>query len=285
MRALILTFLFVAIAATSASADEPEYAGDIWLSSEATGVNPYLEYTQYIPSDIYVRVGASRPLRSVRFALPFAACVDTVLLASASSPYSVEGSIESGVTIDFGECIEPTGTVMAIGLFILMTADCCEWAFEPHPDAASGRIEAVDCDGNTVYLFPHGGTFDMDFGIDDCGAPTVPSYPFPADGAVDVPLTVDLDWLSQTTAGTNLGVFIANVYFGTTPDAPVLLWNVDADAAHVVGPLEPNTTFYWKVHSIAGDFGDTFGPVWSFTTTNGVAAETSTWGRIKALHK
>ena len=53
----------------------------------------------------------------------------------------------------------------------------------------------------------------------------------------------------------------------------------------MVGPLEPNTTFYWKVHSIAGDFGDTFGPVWSFTTTNGVAAETSTWGRIKALHK
>jgi hypothetical protein len=39
---------------------------------------------------------------------------------------------------------------MAIGLFFLMTADCCEWAFEPHPDAASGGIEAVDCDGNTA---------------------------------------------------------------------------------------------------------------------------------------
>jgi hypothetical protein len=36
----------------------------------------------------------------------------------------------------------------------------------------------------------------------------------------------------------------------------------------------------------SGDWGAvTYGPVWSFTTTDGVGVEASTWGRIKALYR
>lgn len=266
----------------------------IALSRTNFYVDPYLEPfvsstydSALVMTSSYVLVRGYQPLRSVWFALPASECM-TLLSITTSSPYNVEGSIETGVTIDFGQCLDPPFIAMTVSVVFWMPSDtCCAWVFEPHADEASLRVKGTDCNGDTVLVEPEGGTFNYSWEspIAGCGAPSVPKYPFPPDGAVDQPLDVTLDWFTQTTAGTNLGVFMANIYFGATPTPPVHIWNVDAWLPQTVGPLEPSTTYYWKVRSIATDFGWVDGPMWSFTTSDGVAAEAKTWSQIKAMMK
>jgi len=114
-------------------------------------------------------------------------------------------------------------------------------------------------------------------------------HPFPADGAVNVPLKTVLNWASPggvfacgtpVTAAPAVAAGTERVYFGTTPNPP---YDESATYYNGVGPLLPETTYYWQINA---QFPPPFAsPVWSFTTMSTVPTTPTTWGSIKALYR
>jgi len=99
--------------------------------------------------------------------------------------------------------------------------------------------------------------------------PDVPAYNFPVNGATGVATDgVALKW------NAGLWAHIYDIYFGTTPNPPLL------EADKKLGPsqsttdyrtytlptLLPGTKYYWKVVSKTMAYVTASGPVWSFTT-------------------
>jgi hypothetical protein len=112
--------------------------------------------------------------------------------------------------------------------------------------------------------------------------------PIPPDGAVDVnldlrELTYELPIQSpavERCIGTEYPM-----YFGTTPNPPGF------DCYHTPlywcqGLLLPNTTYYWRVDTVAF-WGDDVaaGPLWSFTTGTYVSLKGAAWGTVKTLYR
>ena len=90
--------------------------------------------------------------------------------------------------------------------------------------------------------------------------PAQASNPSPANGAAQVSLTADLGW----TAGS--GAIRHVVYFGTA--GPGAFQGGQTNATFDPGPLQPNTTYYWRIDEV-GDEGARMGEAWSFTTASG----------------
>jgi hypothetical protein len=97
--------------------------------------------------------------------------------------------------------------------------------------------------------------------------PLTAFQPFPADGATNVLLDQDLTW----EAG--IGTIFHQVAFGTSfeevRDIPVPPW-MTVDPIYDPGPLEPDTTYYWRADEFKGMTTDK-GDVWSFTTVPEIA--------------
>jgi hypothetical protein len=77
------------------------------------------------------------------------------------------------------------------------------------------------------------------------------------------------------------------VYLGTSEDPPLVAldheWLFLYDPPE---PLSPNTTYYWRIRTTPDhDCGTASGPVWSFTTGDPVALESTTWSAIKKLYR
>jgi len=88
--------------------------------------------------------------------------------------------------------------------------------------------------------------------------------PKPADGATGVALDAKLSW----TAGR--GTILNDLYFGTdqaavAAKAPTTFKGKLNVTSFDPGPLQPFTTYYWKVDEFAG-IKTNAGPVWSFST-------------------
>jgi outer membrane lipoprotein-sorting protein len=84
--------------------------------------------------------------------------------------------------------------------------------------------------------------------------------PEPADGAEGTALSdLKLSWMP--------GAYVTNhkVYFGTDPDQIPLLGEVTTDYAQP-GPLQRNTTYYWRIDEVQPDGSIATGDVWSFNT-------------------
>jgi len=101
-----------------------------------------------------------------------------------------------------------------------------------------------------------------------CGA-TKPRNPYPADGAVDVPLDVVLKWTAR-------GMDWQDVFFGTDRYNVNIAREGSAEHkcttvvdAYDPGGLEPCIPYYWKIVGYE-DWGEIIfvheGPLWSFTT-------------------
>jgi hypothetical protein len=92
--------------------------------------------------------------------------------------------------------------------------------------------------------------------------PATATNPDPADQDGYIPLSVDLYWDPIVWGGIPDGY---RVYFGTAP-VPVNLIYDGTDELCDPGPLQLNTTYYWKVipYNSVGDAADC--PVWSFST-------------------
>ena len=87
-------------------------------------------------------------------------------------------------------------------------------------------------------------------------------YPSPADGLINVvDLEADLSW----TGGWSPAMHA--VYFGTDAEQVANATGAapQIDIGYDPGPLEPDTTYYWRVDEFYGAEWVT-GPVWSFTT-------------------
>jgi len=91
--------------------------------------------------------------------------------------------------------------------------------------------------------------------------PSVPSSPYPANGATGVPVNVTLSWSCSDPDGDTLTY---DVYFGQTSTPPLVKSGHNL-TSYSPGTLEYSTTYYWKI--VAKDSGGkvTEGPVWHFT--------------------
>lgn len=92
--------------------------------------------------------------------------------------------------------------------------------------------------------------------------------PTPADGSIDASLTTNINWQP------GFDLTSQTVYFGTDPSDLSVVGSGDGTLSTVTNaalgvPLDPLTTYYWKV---AGDSQSSSYPVtlWSFTTDPGV---------------
>ncbi len=98
--------------------------------------------------------------------------------------------------------------------------------------------------------------------------PTAPTAISPANAATDQPATTSLVW--------NGGLFAHkyDVYFGTTPDPPLVAANLElgptekpADKkSFALPPLSPGTTYYWRIVGRTMAERTKSSPVWRFTT-------------------
>ncbi len=90
--------------------------------------------------------------------------------------------------------------------------------------------------------------------------PTAAGDPQPADGATDVSLNANLSWAAGNGAPAH------DVYFGTV--SPGTFRGRQVEVAFEPGPLEVNTTYYWRIDEQNAQ-GTATGPVWSFRTGSG----------------
>ncbi|HTI38813.1 MAG TPA: Ig-like domain-containing protein [Vicinamibacterales bacterium] len=99
--------------------------------------------------------------------------------------------------------------------------------------------------------------------------PDTPSYRGPAGGATGVPATgTSLQW------NGGLWAHVYDVYFGTTPNPPLLQANLSLgpsqsttdDKTYALPALQPGTTYYWKIVSKTAAGVTATGSVVSFTT-------------------
>jgi hypothetical protein len=93
-----------------------------------------------------------------------------------------------------------------------------------------------------------------------CSPPDTPYGPFPADGATNQSINVDLNWADAPGAASY------DVYFGTSTSPP---WYATTSASkHALPLLSSSTHYYWKIVA-KNSCGEAAGPVWDFTTAGG----------------
>jgi len=95
--------------------------------------------------------------------------------------------------------------------------------------------------------------------------PAQPSNPDPPDNAANLPTITLLHWSCSDPENDPLWY---EVYFGTT-NPPGILGTFVTDTTYNPGPLEYNTTYYWKIVAYDDHGNMTEGPVWTFTTKQG----------------
>lgn len=92
-------------------------------------------------------------------------------------------------------------------------------------------------------------------------SPNRPYDPTPDDGAVDQALDVQLIWRCSDPNGDPLTYDIS---FGTGMNPPMVATG-RTDTTFNPGPLDTNTTYYWKI-TARDPRSSRIGPVWSFST-------------------
>ncbi len=98
----------------------------------------------------------------------------------------------------------------------------------------------------------------------DNNLPSEPSQPTPANGAVDLPTNVTLNWVCSDPNG---GAMTYDIYFGTTVTPPIVQQEY-ALQSYTPRNLRSGTTYYWKISAYDNHENLTKGPLWQFTTAN-----------------
>jgi hypothetical protein len=113
--------------------------------------------------------------------------------------------------------------------------------------------------------------------------PNIPSDPSPANHATDGSIDARLSWIGGDPDAGNAVTY--NVYFGTSPTAPVaLVSHNQTGTSYAPGTLAYNTTYYWKIVATDNHGTSTAGPLWDFTTVHKVEVPgTSIWLWIIAV--
>lgn len=284
MKTTLLVLLILIVSSGGAGASDT-----LWLSTDPTEIFPLIvDDTEGLKTLYVLAVTATSGATSVSFSAPLPGCfADAVYIADSSVFPVTIGDSQSGATVQFGACLAGSFQTPIHVLSILvystgLPGGCCWYPVLPHPVSTSGQVEFEDCIGNTVTGW--GGETLLGE-----GGPPLVSNRLPLSGAVDVALDADLSWATQECSDPRgLGVVWADVYFGTS-STPPLVWPMFDHQVFDPGPLEPSTTYYWKLHVVDSDAPPgnsvTETPVWSFTTHGPVPVEMTTWSRIKAMYR
>ena len=240
-----------------------------------------------------IRVSGDQ-IKGARFAIsaPPECQVSLLSVGTLMPDVVLEGDLSTGITATF-DCSTTDSypfTRDVADVVVYVTGDppvCCPIYVVPHSASVTGEVEFIKCDdsieegfGSQAYVGGDGsGCFDI---LDAIQPP--PTIPTPTDSATGVSLTPSL--IFKTPRGYACVDYLYSIwgslYFGTDPDPPLFCqWGCVYDP----GPLEPNTTYYWRVYYYNSNYGDAFSPVWQFTTTGITPTETRTWGHIKALYR
>jgi hypothetical protein len=217
----------------------------------------------------------------VAFSAPVPACLPgTVWLFDTF--VGAQGDSQTGIVVPYGGCLEGPILVGTIKMFVSSApTECCAMQVLPHPNAASGMVEALDCSGQVRTESGLAGVFSPPGEV--CAGVGPSHSPDPPDGATQVPLDATLSWEMGLTLNPCGGLTEVTpiVMMGTDPGA---LYEVARDVSPPFDPgaLQGGVTYYWRIdHEFLGRHA---GPVWEFTTALVVPAESSTWGRVKALY-
>ncbi len=249
---------------------------DLPPGSEATRVYVVLKYAQY---------------EGVQFAAPIPSCTPFAIAGWSTPPgFFALGDPESGIQVAFGGCITGDVVVMRIDLVLTgnPTGDCCAFRLAPYPGAippnGKVKVEVADCFGR-IRLATTSAVWLAGNDV-ACAQMLPPSDPSPSDGATEVPLdavlTCKVHPVEEFMCAMMLGSDWANVYFGTSPDPPLV--GNGGPIPYRPRSMAPATTYYWKVYYNYWGVGRS-SPIWSFTTASSTPVESSTWGRIKALYR
>ena len=110
-----------------------------------------------------------------------------------------------------------------------------------------------------------GGTYTFDFFTVTNNPPNTPSDPFPADDAVDVPITADLSWSGGDPDGDDVEY---TLYFGQQ-NPPQSYATSLTEPTFDLPELENETHYYWYVKAFDGYGGIASMPICDFTTEIG----------------
>lgn len=101
------------------------------------------------------------------------------------------------------------------------------------------------------------------------GAPAAPRLVAPADGAVDVPVTVTLEW------GEVAGAETYDVQLATTEDfSEIIVDETDVDSTSlVVSDLEGGTTYFWRARAVNRAGASAYAGPFRFTVATAVPVE------------
>ncbi len=101
-------------------------------------------------------------------------------------------------------------------------------------------------------------------------SPEIPSNPYPEDNSTNIDLRIKLGWQCSDPDDDSLTY---KLYFGNTEDPPLLISEIK-NQYYLIGELDQDVKYFWKI--IAKDINGftTDSPVWQFTTTSGRFAET-----------
>jgi hypothetical protein len=111
---------------------------------------------------------------AVAFSAPLPSCTNgmTILAELGPCPLCIAGTIPGGAWVSFGECVTGAAVAVSIQVFAFgLSSQCCAYPVLPHPNLASGKIEMVDCDDNTVFLVGGTSYFNVNPSVCDCFVP------------------------------------------------------------------------------------------------------------------
>jgi hypothetical protein len=123
--------------------------------------------------------------------------------------------------------------------------------------------------GNIMVI---GAVFDEDnddyaddttgYRVGDNDPPSTPSGPEPSDGDTDVDTDADISW---SCTDPDYDVLSYDIYFGESSNPPLEASDI-VGRTYDPGPLDLDTTYYWKIVAKDEMGGTTTGPIWDFTT-------------------
>jgi hypothetical protein len=280
MRMLAALLSLVLLIPISSRADCPQETTYAYFGL-TTYQSIYICEVVAVPGIVQVEIKVlTAPAGKVRFTLPDPPG-GVVLSAIWSFPVT-GGDLVNGIELDLG--CSGGGTVGTLTVLFSSTPLCSPWT--------TGDAEVEDCNGNlrpveVLASLVGGGTclgcFQHCMGLQ-------PSNLFPPDAATDVPTNTTLTW-----EGGVLGDDYSNCWIriGTTPDcsdAQLIAVPCTEDHNIVLDFLQPATTYYWQAswqYIADGCSRGTNGisAVQSFTTEDPLAAEPTTWGRVKSIYR
>lgn len=271
--------LAVTLVVLFALANAPTHAQTIMIAGDVSGTDcDAADYSLGL-FQLYVLASYTDGSRGARFSIPDPPCLGAMLVGEAFNYPGTTGSAQTGLEVDFGNCVTGTTLILTMSFFGQgTTPPCCYYRALGHPNADIPNAELRDCGGDYVCTRTTTLTFNDDGSCRDCWRTFPPeiSNPGPADGATEVELSPTLTWDTLNPEGG----CSHDVFFGTSPTPPLVGGIVGF--SYAPRKLEPNVTYYWRVAPY-WDHRSINGPLWSFTTANSVATEEVTWGHIKSL--